>query len=65
MSLALGIPVILEWMRSGLVTRIPTAILSSGIGLLATISLAAGMMLNSVARAYRETRHLCYLNVRR
>lgn len=65
LSLLLGVPVVLEWMRTGLVERLPTAILSSVIGLLATIVFAAGMMLQGVARAYRESRHLCYLNVKR
>ncbi|MDE1152731.1 MAG: glycosyltransferase [Micavibrio sp.] len=63
-SLWLGIPVIIDWVHTGLVERLPTAILSSAIGVLATLLFVAGMVLNGVARAYRETRHLCYLNVR-
>ncbi len=64
-SLALGIPVVIDFMHTGLVVRQPTAILSSAIGVLATLVFVAGMVLNGVARSYRETRHLCYLNVRR
>ena len=62
-SLMLGIPVILEWQRTGLVDRLPTAILASALGIIACITFLAGLMLDSVARTYRETRHLRYLNV--
>lgn len=62
-SLILGVPVILEWQRTGLVERVPTAILSSALIIIATITFLAGLMLDSVARTYRETRHLRYLNV--
>jgi glycosyltransferase involved in cell wall biosynthesis len=64
-SLGLGVPVILAYLKTGLVDRLPTAILASGIGLLAAILFVAGMVLESTARAYRETRHLFYLNSRR
>ncbi|MEZ0224781.1 MAG: glycosyltransferase [Alphaproteobacteria bacterium] len=64
-SLLLGVPVIIEFLKTGLVDRLPSAILSSAIGLLATIVFVAGMVLESTARAYRETRHLIYLNTHR
>lgn len=63
LSLALGIPVVLEWKATGLVDRLPTAMLSMGLGLLSAMLFVAGLMLDSVARTYRETRHLRYLNV--
>ena len=62
-SLIFGIPVIREYLQTGLVPRQPTAILATGIGILAAITFFAGMMLDSVARTYRETRHLRYLTV--
>lgn len=62
-SLGLGIPVVLEWRETGLVERQPTAILAMGLGLLSCVVFIAGLMLDSVARTYRETRHLRYLNV--
>lgn len=62
-SLALGIPVILEWQETGLVERQPTAILAAAFGLLSAVLFLSGLMLDSVARTYRETRHLRYLNV--
>ncbi len=63
LSLVLGYPVIAEWRETGLVTRQPTAILCTGLGLISVLTLVAGMVLDSVARAYRETRHLRYLTV--
>ncbi len=62
-SLALGIPVIQEFRETGLVPRQPTAILATGLAVLSALSLVAGLLLDSVARAYRETRHLRYLTV--
>jgi glycosyltransferase involved in cell wall biosynthesis len=62
LSLALGVPVVLEWIKTGLVERQPTAILSSALGLLAAILCVAGLVLDSLARAYRESRHMIYLS---
>jgi len=64
-SLLLGVPVIAEYMRTGLVERQPTAILASAVGILSAVLFVAGMVLESTARAYRETRHLFYLNASR
>lgn len=63
LSLAFGIPVIMEYRHTGLVPRLPTAILSLGTGLLAVILFVAGMVLDSIARSYRETRHFRYMHV--
>ncbi len=60
-SLALGIPVTLEFFDTGLVNRFPTAILAASIMLLAFLSLTTGMVLDSVARGRRETKRLAYL----
>lgn len=64
-SLLLGVPVIMDYMKTGLVERQPTAILASAIGILSAVLFVAGMVLESTARAYRETRHLFYLNAPR
>jgi glycosyltransferase involved in cell wall biosynthesis len=63
LSLVLGIPIVQEWLETGTVERIPSVMLASGLGILAVVILMAGMMLDSVARTYRETRHLRYLSV--
>lgn len=63
LSLALGIPVTIEFFETGLVERFPTAILSASIMLLAFLSLTTGMVLDSVARGRRETKRLAYLGL--
>jgi glycosyltransferase involved in cell wall biosynthesis len=62
-SLLLALPVIGEWQTTGLISRQPTLILCSGLAVLSGLSFIAGMVLDSLARTYRETRHLRYLNV--
>lgn len=61
LSLIFGTPVILEFLRTGLVPRFPTAILATGLMLLAGIALTAGLVLDSVSRGRRETKRLHYL----
>jgi glycosyltransferase involved in cell wall biosynthesis len=63
LSLVLALPIILTWMETGLVNRQPTLILCTGIAVLSALTFLGGMMLDSLARTYRETRHLRYLNV--
>ena len=60
-GLALGTSVIVEYMQSGLVPRFPTAILATGLMLLASLALACGVILDSVARGRREAKRLAYL----
>lgn len=62
-SLVLGVPIVFEWLDTGLVPRFPTAILSASIMMLAFISLVAGIILSSVARARREAKRLQYLTL--
>lgn len=62
-SIALGAPIVIEWLRTGLVPRLPTALLSASIMLLSFLSLSNGMILSSVARGRRELKRLHYLNL--
>jgi glycosyltransferase involved in cell wall biosynthesis len=64
-SIALGVPVIMTYLETGLVPRFPTAILSTGIMLLAFLSLASGFILDSVTHGRRELRRLFYLSLPR
>lgn len=59
-SLALGIPVIIEYLETGLVPRVPTAVLASGLMILAGIGLTCGLILDSVSRGRREIKRLHY-----
>lgn len=62
-SLLIAIPVIIEWLDTGLVPRLPTAVLSASVMLLAFLSFTTGLILDSVARGRREMKRLSYLNV--
>ncbi len=62
-SLSLGIPVVLEFMRTGLVPRLPTALLSAVIATLSCLSFASGLILDSVIRSRAEARRLAYLRI--
>ena len=60
-GLLLGGSVIVEYMETRLVPRVPTAILATGLMLLAFLSLGCGLILNNVARGRREAKRLAYL----
>jgi glycosyltransferase involved in cell wall biosynthesis len=65
LGLALGIPVVLEFLRIGLVPRLPTAIVAASLVALSFLSFACGLILDSVARGRREVKRLAYLGVAR
>lgn len=60
-----GLPLVFEYLRSGLVPRLPTAVLATGLVLAAMLSLACGLILESVTRGRKEMKRLAYLAVRR
>ncbi len=60
-SVVLSLPLISTWIETGLVPRFPTAILSTGLMILAFVSLSAGIILDSVSRARLEVKRLHYL----
>ena len=62
-SMALGYPLLVTYLETGLVPRFPTAILATGVMLLASLSLTCGMILDSVSRGRRELKRMAYLAV--
>ena len=56
-------PVFADYFRTGLVPRLPTAVLATGIVLLACLSLTCGLILDSVARGRTELKRLTYLSI--
>jgi glycosyltransferase involved in cell wall biosynthesis len=60
-GLALGIDVIMEFIATRYVARVPTAILATGLMLLAFLAASCGLILDSVARGRRESKRLGYL----
>lgn len=64
-SVALGIPLLNTYLQTGTVPRFPTAILATGLMLLAGISLMCGLILDSVARGRLEQKRIQHLLVPR
>jgi len=62
-ALALGIPLVITFLETGLVLRQPTAILATGFVLLSALSFVSGLILDTVTRGRREMRRLAYLAV--
>jgi len=60
-SVGLAIPIFVTYFEQGTVPRVPTAILSMGLMLLAFLSIVAGLVLDTVTRGRRETKLIAYL----
>lgn len=61
-SIGLAVPIITTYLETGLVPRLPTAVLSTGLMLLAFLSAAVGLILDTVTRGRRELKLLAYLS---
>lgn len=64
MSIGLAIPIFITYVQEGLVPRLPTAVLSTGLMLLAFLSIACGLILDTVTRGRREAKLIAYLALR-
>jgi glycosyltransferase involved in cell wall biosynthesis len=62
-SVMLAWPVFVTFMHTGLVPRLPTAVLSTGLMVLAFLSFASGLVLETVTRGRREMKRLRYLEL--
>ncbi len=62
-ALALFLPVLFEYLRTGLVPRLPTAVVATGLGLAGLLAFACGLILDTVTRGRREVKRLAYLRV--
>jgi glycosyltransferase involved in cell wall biosynthesis len=60
-ALVLGWPLVTEFLETGLVPRLPTAILATGLTILAFMSFIAGLILDTVTLGRRELKRLHYL----
>jgi len=63
-AVALAAPLIITYARTGLVPRQPTAILVTGLAIVACLCFFAGLILDTVVRGRREMRRLAYLALR-
>jgi glycosyltransferase involved in cell wall biosynthesis len=60
-AFALGTPLVITYAQTGLVPRFPTAILVTGLAIVAALCFFAGLILDTVVRGRREMRRLAYL----
>jgi len=60
-SIGLAIPVVITYLEEGLVPRLPTAVLSTGLMIIAVLSVSSGLVLDTVTRGRREMKLLAYL----
>jgi hypothetical protein len=63
LGIGFGIPVILTFLETGLVPRLPTALLAMGLMLLSFLSFSVGLILESVAQGRKEMKRLAYLGI--
>ena len=60
-AIGIAIPIFITYLQEGTVPRLPTAVLSTGLMLLAFLSIACGLILDTVTRGRRELKLLAYL----
>lgn len=65
LAVILAWPLFATFLETGLVPRLPTALLSTGLMLLAFLSLACGIILDTVTRGRQEMKRLHYLGIAR
>ncbi len=63
-SVAFGWSLLQEFMRTGLVPRLPTALLATGLMVIAFLSLMSGLILDTVTRGRWEAKRMAYLALR-
>jgi glycosyltransferase involved in cell wall biosynthesis len=61
MSVGFAVPVVTTYLETGLVPRLPTAVLATGLMILGSLSVAIGLVLDTVTRGRREMKLLAYL----
>ena len=62
-GVGLFLPVFVEYLETGLVPRLPTAVLSTGLVLLSFLSFVCGLILDTVTRGRKEAKRIAYLSV--
>ena len=61
-SVGLAIPIFVTYVQEGIVPRLPTAVLSTGLMIVAILSMSSGLVLDTVTRGRREMKLLAYLS---
>jgi glycosyltransferase involved in cell wall biosynthesis len=61
-SIGLAVPILITYLEQGIVPRLPTAVLSMGLMIVAILSVSSGLVLDTVTRGRREMKLLAYLS---
>lgn len=64
MSVGISVPIFLTYLEEGVVPRLPTAVLSTGLMVVACLAITCGLVLDTVTRGRREIKRLAYLSHR-
>ena len=62
-AILIGGPVVSEYFQTGLVPRLPTAVLATGLMVIAVLSLTCGLILDTVTRGRWEAKRMAYLAI--
>jgi len=62
-AIIIGAPVVSEYFHTGLVPRLPTAVLATGLMVIAFLSLTCGLILDTVTRGRWEAKRMAYLSI--
>ena len=62
-AIIIGAPVVSEYFQTGLVPRLPTAVLATGLMVIAFLSLTCGLILDTVTRGRWEQKRMAYLSI--
>jgi glycosyltransferase involved in cell wall biosynthesis len=62
-SLLIGAPVVSDYLVTGQVPRLPTAVLATGLMVIAFLSLTCGLILDTVTRGRWEAKRMAYLAI--
>lgn len=60
LAVLLALPLLIEYSQTGLVSRIPTAILCTGIVIVSLLTITAGVILDSIRRMRAEIKRMFY-----
>lgn len=63
LSIGVGTPVVLEFLKTGLVPRFPSAILASALMILAFLSGFTGIILSAIAKSRRDIKKIAFLSM--
>lgn len=63
LALAIGIPVVMEFLRTGLVPKFPSALLAAALVLLGSLSFGCGLILQTVTKGRLELKRMHYLSI--